>query len=122
MFSSHFVEYYQSECDLFPPNYVKLCSLQCGVHSTKVNVHSYIQALKLWCNLYTYVHAVQINVVLSPDLIRRVYRFQYKTVLKPICAGIGFGSGTETKISEQCSKWSKLLLWCIEIEHQSGSL
>ena len=40
-------------------------------------------------------------IVLSPDLIWRVYRFQYNTqelraVLKAIRAGVGFGSGTET--------------------------
>ena len=37
-------------------------------------------------------------LVLSPDLIRRVYRFQYnaRAILKVIHAGVGFGSGTET--------------------------
>ena len=39
-------------------------------------------------------------LVLSPDLIRRVYRLQYNvwenTILKVIRAGVGFGSGTET--------------------------
>ena len=34
-------------------------------------------------------------VFLSPDLIRRVYRFQY-VILKAILAGVGFGFGTET--------------------------
>ena len=36
------------------------------------------------------------DVVSSPDLIWRVYRLQYNTILKVICAGVGFGSGTET--------------------------
>ena len=37
-------------------------------------------------------------LVSSLDLIRRIYRFQYspRTILKAICAGVGFGSGTET--------------------------
>ena len=35
-------------------------------------------------------------LVSSPDLILCVYRFQYNAILKPICAGVGFGSGTET--------------------------
>ena len=37
-----------------------------------------------------YTHVCK-KVVSSPDLIRRVYRFQ-----KAIRAGVGFGSGTET--------------------------
>ena len=37
------------------------------------------------------------DVVLSPDLIWRVYRLQYNTILKVIRAGVGFGSGTETR-------------------------
>ena len=35
--------------------------------------------------------------VSSPDLIRRVYHFQYN-VLKAIHAEVGFGSGTETSM------------------------
>ena len=37
-------------------------------------------------------------VVSSPDLIRRIYRFQYSpcAILKAIRAGVGFGSETET--------------------------
>ena len=37
---------------------------------------------------------VKSDLVSSPDLIRCVYHFQ---ILKAICAGVGFGSGTETK-------------------------
>ena len=45
--------------------------------------------------------SVQANLVPSPDLIRPVYRFQYDVcaILKVISAGIGFGSGTETKVN-----------------------
>ena len=47
------------------------------------------------------------SLVSSPDLIRYAYRFQYKAwekdtecaILKAICAGVGFGSGTETSMS-----------------------
>ena len=39
-----------------------------------------------------------LNLVSSPDLIRQVYRFQYN-VRKVICAGVGFGSGTETNLN-----------------------
>ena len=37
-------------------------------------------------------------LVSSPDLIWCIYRFQYNVcvILKAICAGVGFGSGTET--------------------------
>ena len=38
------------------------------------------------------------RLVSSSDLIQRVYRFQCNSaILKVICTGIGFGSGTETK-------------------------
>ena len=40
------------------------------------------------------VLAVKSDRVSSPDLIRRVYRFQ---ILKAIRTGVGSGSGTETK-------------------------
>ena len=44
-----------------------------------------------------------IVLVLSPDLIRHIYHFQYNAretaaILKEICAGVDFGSGTETTI------------------------
>ena len=68
----------------------------------------------------------RLSLVSSPDLIRRVYRFQYnarenglvdiacipqtlpsiyqtlpslRAILKTIHAGVGFGSGTETRLS-----------------------
>ena len=46
------------------------------------------------------LQAVSIVLVSSPDLILCVYHFQYNTwaILKAICAGVGFGPGTETGI------------------------
>ena len=49
-------------------------------------------------------------MVSSPDLIRRVYCFQYNpcAILKAICAGVGFGSGTETSPgNEVIGMWFK---------------
>ena len=48
-------------------------------------------------------------LVLSQDLIQRVYRFQRTCILKAICARVGFGSGTETT-SPQALNWVKWLL------------
>ena len=47
----------------------------------------------------------RVHVVSSPDLIWRIYRLQYNapplhTILKVICAGVGFGSGTETRVHD----------------------
>ena len=56
-----------------------------------------------------------VQVVLSPDLIRRIYRFQYNalenpcTLLKAIHAGVGFGSGTETSVQVGMSWWTSTL-------------
>ena len=41
-------------------------------------------------------------LVSSPDLIWRVYRLQYNAILKAIRAGVGFGSGTETRKCYTC--------------------
>ena len=48
-------------------------------------------------------------LVLSQDLIRGIYRFHHTCTLKAICAGVGFGSGTETT-SPQALNWVKWLL------------
>ena len=46
--------------------------------------------------------------VSSPDLIRRVYHFQYN-VLKVIRAEVGFGSGTETSMGLDLTSFYGLL-------------
>ena len=54
----------------------------------------------------------QIRVVSSPDLIQHVHHFQYNAwenthaILKAIRAGVGFGSGTKTKIK---GNWLELI-------------
>ena len=40
------------------------------------------------------MYIVHVHLVSSPDLIRRVYCFQYKTIR----AGVGFGSGTRAGV------------------------
>ena len=42
---------------------------------------------------YSYGVATAGRLVASPDLIRRVYCFQYNAILKAICAGVGLGLG-----------------------------
>ena len=44
--------------------------------------------------------SMTVHLVSSPDLIRRVYCFQYnaRVILKATRAGVGFGSGTETTV------------------------
>ena len=55
-------------------------------------------------------HLANQYIVSSPDLIRRVYRFQ---ILKAISTGIGFvvgfGSGTETNQYNTCSSTASVV-------------
>ena len=56
----------------------------------------------LSCDLQThrisFAGQIATLIVLSPDVIWRIYCFQYnvQAILKAIRAGVGFGSGTET--------------------------
>ena len=56
----------------------------------------------------SFQHIASADLVSSPDLIRRVYRFQY--ILKAIRVGVGFGSGTETS-ADQSTNLHRLMFW-----------
>ena len=57
-------------------------------------------------------------IVSSPDLIWRIYRFplsyfSYWVILKAIRAGVGFGSGTETRqVTDNCSSDNFPIMLC----------
>ena len=103
------------ECGCFllilPHNHKPHCLYWCSKEITQSCIEATELCLVL-TSLLTHHNSCTV-LVSSPDLIRRVYRFQYnmqktRAVLKAIRAGVGFGSGTETSTVLETVHW---LLW-----------